>query len=149
MGDLTLKQERFINAYLGEAAGNGVQAARLAGYSGNDNVLHVTASRLLQQPTIRTRVQETRRDLGITRERIMRGLLRVAEDDRANNGIAAVKAYQLLGAEEHGMFKPVQEQRDSEVRIIVVRESLPPVDRIQIASNTAVNANASAEPGKE
>jgi phage terminase small subunit len=36
---LTLKERRFVEAYLGEAAGNGTRAAKLAGYRGGPAVL--------------------------------------------------------------------------------------------------------------
>lgn len=45
---LTPKQQRFVDLY----DGNGTEAARLAGYGGNDNVLAVTARDLLRNPKI-------------------------------------------------------------------------------------------------
>lgn len=36
--DLTTKQQRFVDAYLGEANGNATQAARIAGYSWPDKL---------------------------------------------------------------------------------------------------------------
>ena len=56
--DLTLKQSLFIEAYLGECAGNGVAAARSAGYAGNDNTLHAVAHENLRKPAIAARVGE-------------------------------------------------------------------------------------------
>jgi len=41
---LTLKQRKFCLAYVGEANGNATQAARIAGYSGNDDTLKQMAS---------------------------------------------------------------------------------------------------------
>lgn len=52
--DLTEKQRRFVDAYMGEAKGNGTLAARVAGYEGDDNTLAVTASRLLRNPKVRS-----------------------------------------------------------------------------------------------
>lgn len=54
---LSLKERRFINAYMGTARGNGVAAAREAGYKGNPNVLHVQASRLLRKPTVKAELE--------------------------------------------------------------------------------------------
>jgi len=48
---LTLKQYSFCKYYL--QTGNGTRAAELAGYSGNDNGLAVTASRNLRTPAIK------------------------------------------------------------------------------------------------
>src|SRR5690606_32972004 len=44
---LTEREHRFVRAYVGEAAGNGTEAARLAGYQGSNKALGVTAVRLL------------------------------------------------------------------------------------------------------
>ena len=49
---LTLKQRRFIDAYLGPAFGNGTEAARVAGYRGNDATLAVIGSENLTKPKI-------------------------------------------------------------------------------------------------
>lgn len=51
--ELTTKQRRFVEAY----AGNGVEAARIAGYAGSDNVLRVTASRLLTNANVLAGIQ--------------------------------------------------------------------------------------------
>lgn len=56
MTKLTFKERRFVNAYLGSAAGNGVKAARLAGYQQTEKALRVTASRLLAKANIRAAV---------------------------------------------------------------------------------------------
>ena len=51
---LTTKQELFISAYLGPAAGNATEAARQAGYKSP----HPEGSRLLRNATIAARVRE-------------------------------------------------------------------------------------------
>ena len=51
--ELSEKMRRFVEAYMGEAAGNGTKAARIAGYAGDDNVLAWTASTLLRKPKVR------------------------------------------------------------------------------------------------
>lgn len=53
---LTLKQQKFLDAY----AGNATEAARLAGYTGNDQTLAVTGSRLLKHPQIRAHLDARR-----------------------------------------------------------------------------------------
>lgn len=51
---LTEKQQRFIEAYCGEAKGNGAEAARLAGYQAKDpHAYAVVADRLLTSVDIR------------------------------------------------------------------------------------------------
>jgi hypothetical protein len=51
--NLTLKQELFISAYLGEAHGNATEAARIAGYKKP----HPEGFHLLRNPTIAARVK--------------------------------------------------------------------------------------------
>lgn len=46
---LTLKEERFVAAY----TGNGVEAARAAGYSGDNDTLAANASRLLTRDRVK------------------------------------------------------------------------------------------------
>jgi phage terminase small subunit len=53
---LTLKQALFVKAYLGEARGNGVKAARFAGYRGNEATLRAIASENLTKPNIAAEV---------------------------------------------------------------------------------------------
>ena len=54
---LTLKQRRFVEAYMGEACGNGVLAARLAGYKGDNNTLHNIASENVRKPTVASAIE--------------------------------------------------------------------------------------------
>ncbi len=50
--ELTQMQRLFAEAYIGPAKGNARKAARLAGYSGNDNVLSQRAFELTRNPKI-------------------------------------------------------------------------------------------------
>ncbi len=49
---LTLKQQLFINAYVGEARGNATEAARIAGYDGNAVTLSAVGYENLRKPQI-------------------------------------------------------------------------------------------------
>ena len=51
----------FVLAFIGEAAGNGTQAAVMAGYAANSAA--VTACRLLRRPDVIGALEETRREL--------------------------------------------------------------------------------------
>jgi phage terminase small subunit len=62
---LTGKQKKFADFYLGEANLNGTKAARLAGYEGNDNVLAVTAFRLLRNAKISAYIDERLKGCGM------------------------------------------------------------------------------------
>ena len=55
---LTKKEAAFVHCYIGEAHFNGTRAAEMAGYTGNRNVLCVTAHRLLKKPHIKAYVDQ-------------------------------------------------------------------------------------------
>jgi phage terminase small subunit len=50
--ELTQKQRLFVEAYIGPANGNAREAARAAGYSGDDNVLSQRGFELVRNPRI-------------------------------------------------------------------------------------------------
>lgn len=60
---------------------NGTKAARLAGYKGNDNVLAVTAHRLLRKPNVREAIEERLSTLVMTTDEV---LWRLGEQARAD-----------------------------------------------------------------
>lgn len=53
----SLKVELFWRFLLGDAKGNGTEAARMAGFEGDDNVLAVQAHRLIRTREVRERIQ--------------------------------------------------------------------------------------------
>ena len=48
----------FVEAYAGEAKGNGAEAARMAGFKGSDKVLATRASETLQRPEVQAALAE-------------------------------------------------------------------------------------------
>lgn len=56
-GGLTEKQRRFVEALAGPAKGNATEAARLAGYAGNDVTLAAVGSENLRKPLIQAALQ--------------------------------------------------------------------------------------------
>jgi hypothetical protein len=54
---LRLKEERFIEAYLGEACGNGARAALLAGYATSPSNARKVAWQVLRSPRIRQELE--------------------------------------------------------------------------------------------
>lgn len=60
---LTGRQQKFVLAWCGAANCNGVKAARLAGYTGNNATLAACASALLANPKIRGAINERFDDL--------------------------------------------------------------------------------------
>jgi phage terminase small subunit len=71
---LTLKQERFVSAYLGEAKGNGAAAARVAGYSRP----YEAAYDNLKHPDIRAAIDERLAVEALTAAESLAELSRVA-----------------------------------------------------------------------
>ena len=55
---LSLKQKRFVSAYVGEAKGNATQAAKLAGYSGNSDTLRMTGSKTVAKAYIQAAIRK-------------------------------------------------------------------------------------------
>lgn len=52
MPELTEKQRKFVEAYMGAAAGNATEAARLAGYKGNNETLAQVGAENIRKPYI-------------------------------------------------------------------------------------------------
>ena len=78
---LTLKQRLFCKKYVA-LRGNGVAAARAAGYSTSSyNVLHAIASENLQKPTLLDYIQILLKEEGLTDESVDRELLLVVRQD--------------------------------------------------------------------
>ena len=55
---LTVKEDRLVRLYVGEALGNGTVAARLAGYRGSPASLAVIASRVLRKVNVAAEIDE-------------------------------------------------------------------------------------------
>ncbi len=88
--NLTLKQRKFGLAFVGEANGNGVESARLAGYRGNDVTLAAVAHENLRKPQIASFIEQLRRDAEkragdkiLSATEVLVGLTKIAEADLA------------------------------------------------------------------
>lgn len=77
---LTFLQSKFIDYYLANG-GNGTQAARAAGYKGNDNVLAVTAHNNLRNPKIRAALDARMKDLTMSANEVLYQLTQQARSD--------------------------------------------------------------------
>lgn len=95
---LTLKEARFVDAYLGECQGNGTLSAVKAGYRGSFNTLGVTAHQLLRNPkivaAIKTRTTTERKASIITADRRDEILSTIAET--AENYLSKISAIKEL-----------------------------------------------------
>ncbi len=78
---LTWKQQRFVEAY----AGDGVKAAKEAGYKGDRNTLAVRASQLLRMPKIKEAIEvrntEATRKRIADREELQEGWTKIFRDE--------------------------------------------------------------------
>lgn len=133
---INARQQRFIEAYVGEARLNKTKAARIAGYSAKS--ARQRGSELYKTEHIRARIdeilaEETINDLEILRELTdvaMRGLhefVEITRYDKEGNPIAArmdasakMKALELLGKSQ-GLFTD-KIQHSGEVSTVVIRE---------------------------
>lgn len=60
---LTLKQQAFVDSFIGIAAGNATEAARLAGYKGNDVTLGAVGAENIKKPQIQKTIADHRAKL--------------------------------------------------------------------------------------
>lgn len=100
---LSERERRFVDAYMGEAAGNGTEAARAAGYTGSAKVLQVQGSRLLSKAIVKDAIEVARQaatDEAIAdrgeRKRLLTTMLRDGEVPPRDR----IKACETLGKME-------------------------------------------------
>lgn len=97
---LTEKQRRFVEAYMGKAAGNATEAARIAGYKGTDNTLKSVGNENLNKPDVAAAIAERQNNdpLIATREDRQRFWTRVMNGDERDARMSdRLKASELLG----------------------------------------------------
>lgn len=105
---LTPKQQAFVSEYV-RNCGNGLQAVKVAGYSGNDNVLGVTANKLLKNPNILLALEKEKEIMMnrggnrvLSADEVLAGLTTIAVD-MACKPSERLKALELLG-KYHALF---------------------------------------------
>lgn len=108
MKKLTLKQEAFKDAYLGEARGNATEAYRLAGYAGTGDTARINACKLLTNPNISAAIAKAREGIakraGDTHDSIlaeMNEAIRLGFEYKQIS--AAIRGIELKGKQQ-GMF---------------------------------------------
>lgn len=79
---LTIKQQQFIEAYLGDANFNATEAARLAGYKGNDNTVATVGWENLQKPAIAERIKHRLAESAMSADEVLQ---RLAEQARGTH----------------------------------------------------------------
>jgi len=107
---LTLKQQLFVESFV-DSDGNATEAARRAGYKGDN--LNKVASEMRLKPHIKKAIDELTakriRELNVTKEYVLRKLVRTVEkaETQDNHG-ATLRGLELL-AKHLGMFVERQE----------------------------------------
>lgn len=101
---LTLKQERFVNAYI--RTGNGRLAAKEAGYNGNDHTLEQIASENLRKPEVTAAIASAFQPEETLAERVVSEikLLAFATTDEPMSQANKIRSLELL-AKVLQMFK--------------------------------------------
>lgn len=97
--ELTSKRQRFVELY----EGNGVDAARKAGFEGDDRTLGVTATRLLKNARIAQAIkarESKRMRPGIATREQRQAFWTEMMHDMAAPEVARLKASELLGKSE-------------------------------------------------
>lgn len=101
---LTHKQELFVNAYLGEAKGNATEAARLAGYNGNDVTLGQVGAENLKKPQIAELIEKRTSEAAMSATEVLQKLSEIANRERSDIATRdQIKALELLGR-HHKLF---------------------------------------------
>lgn len=129
---LTEKQRRFVEAYMGEAAGNATEAARLAGYKGNANQLGSIGTENLQKPAIQEAIAlrvacsplvATREERQAFYTRVMKGeeqdvrVTATGEEIRTAPALKErMKAAELLGKTQGDFIQRVEHSGSVDVR---------------------------------
>ena len=103
---MTPKQERFVQEYCANG-GNGVEAARAAGYGGDYNALGVMAHENLRKPKIQSAIEtfkaKTAERCAVTVESLTKQLQEIADNAKDTQPGAAVSALNPV-AKMHGLL---------------------------------------------
>lgn len=81
---LTLKQTKFIKYYF-ECGGNATEAARKAGYKGNQRTLGVVGGENLRKPYIIAAIEEIKKKNGLTEELLLQKHLQLLNAKRTQS----------------------------------------------------------------
>ena len=121
---LTVKQEMFATEYA-RNNGNGLQAAKFAGYSGNDNYLSMQACRLIANDKIKARIEQEKARITAaaschlpTDEEIIAGIASIANNTEAKDA-DRLKAWELLGRNKSLFNDKLTVQNDTDYANII------------------------------
>lgn len=115
---LTGKQRAFINAYLANGF-NGTEAARTAGYSGNDNTLGVVAHGNLRNPKIAAVIEKRFEEMTMRADEVLARLSAMARTDMTDfmqvypGGTPAFDFEKATEAQRLGLIKKFKVTKNS------------------------------------
>jgi phage terminase small subunit len=113
---LTAKQFKFVQAILEDSTG--FDAAKIAGYKGNDNVLRAIASENLTKPNIKAVIEEHRAKIEAETDFTVEQWRNDCKDARNKALVAkqysAVAAFDRLLGQHKGVFELDNEQKQAQ-----------------------------------
>ena len=117
MSGLTLKQQRFVAAYMGESQGNATDAARRAGYKGTDQTLGAVGAENLKKPQIVSAIQDATKDDPLIwgRDELQRFWTELAQGQGGDETKDRLKASELLGKSQAVFIQRVEVKQTQEM----------------------------------
>lgn len=113
--DLTGKQQAFINAYLGEARFNATEAARIAGYEGNDVTLAAVGYENLRKPQVASEISLRMNEAAMSANEVLDRLSQIARGEVVDfldeDGKFDLKTARRL--KKAGLLKKIKSKRTS------------------------------------
>ena len=133
---LTGKQRAFVNAYVGAARFNGTQAARLAGYKGNDVTLCAVGVENLRKPLIKAEIDRLMDALTMPSNEVLARLTAIAKGDVTDvldeNGNFSIAVAKQNG--KTGLLKKIK--RKSTSRVVSVKSDSTAFDDGEVEETT-------------
>ena len=109
------RRKRFVNAYLGEAAGNAAEAARLAGYS--EKAARQIGSRLLTYDDVRSTIDQRLNKANLSTEARLQKVAVIADKTPTRVTAADVLNANKLILQVNGALKDKQQENGITVNI--------------------------------
>lgn len=125
--ELGEKERRFVEAYMGEAAGNAGKAYKLAGYKvKNDQVAYSAGCRLLRRVRVKKELEERVKSdpLVASRMEIQSWLTKLMRGEDVLDALAKdrIKAAELVLKTRGDLLERREEKTESTVRYVVTTE---------------------------
>ena len=124
--DLTLKQRRWVDAYL--MTGNATESARRAGYKGNDHTLGSVGGENLTKPEIQSALKERGAKAELRRiadaDEVLETLTTIARGEVPVDA-SRIRALELLG-KRYRLFGDEEQSKSAPILVLVLPRVLSP-----------------------